>query len=126
MGQAYRPPKRILCIDDDAAILKYERALLERRGYIVVTASSAHHGLTLALTSDVDAVVLDYQMPELTGHEVASAIKKCKPEVLIVMFSSTEIPEETVRLADAVVAKMDAVEELFRTVSHLCGQGLPA
>ncbi len=73
------------------------------------------------MTSTVDAVVLDCYMAELTGHEVASAIKKCKPEVPIVMFSSTEIPEETVRLADAVVAKMDAVEELLQTVSQLCG-----
>jgi len=40
----------ILCIDDDEAILSYEKALLERSGYAVFTASSPQKGLRLATT----------------------------------------------------------------------------
>lgn len=121
MGQAYRPPKRtILCIDDDAAILKYEKALLERSGYTVLTTASPQQGLTLAMMSPLDAVILDYQMPEMNGHEVAAVLKAHRPEILIVMFSASEIPEETLKLIDAVVFKTDAIGQLIPTVAQLC------
>lgn len=125
LGQAYRGPKRtILCIDDDNAILEYERALLERWGYRVVATTSPQQGLTLAMSLPIDAVVLDYHMPGLNGHNVAAAIKKCRPETLIVMFSGSEIPEETFNLVDAVVLKTDAIGQLVPTVTQLLQQGL--
>lgn len=127
MGQAYRGPKRtILCIDDDSSILRYERSLLERSGYTVLTTISAHQGLALVMKFQLDAVVLDYQMPEMSGHEVAARIKKLRPEIRIVMFSASEIPEETLKLADAVVFKTDAIRDLLPTVSQLCDMSLPS
>ncbi len=125
MGQAFQPRRTILCIDDDNAILAYERSLLERSGYNVLTTATARHGLTLATMAQVDAVVLDYQMPEMSGHEVAAAIKKYRPETLIVMFSASELPEETVKLADAVVYKTDAIALLLPTVTQLCNRPSP-
>jgi CheY-like chemotaxis protein len=123
MGQLHRATKRtILCIDDDAGVLRYERALLERSGYSVLTAESPKQGLALAMMSRLDAVVLDYHMPGMTGHDVAAAIKSRRPEVLIVMFSASEIPEETLKLTDAVVHKSDAITELLPTVAHLCNR----
>jgi CheY-like chemotaxis protein len=121
VGQAHRPPQRtILCIDDNRAILTFERRLLEGSGYAVLTAASAQQGLALALMYPPDAVVLDYHMPEMNGHEVAAAIKKSRPETRIVMVSASEIPEETSKLADAVVPKIDAIERLVPTVAQLC------
>jgi len=49
----------ILCIDDDPAILGYEKALLDRSGYEVLAASSAQQGLKLATTCKCDAVLLE-------------------------------------------------------------------
>jgi len=126
VGQAYLAPRRtILCIDDDDAILRYERALLERSGYNVLTATSGQQGLTLVMMSQIDAVVLDCSMPGMSGHHVAAAIKQCRPEILIVMFSASEIPEETSRLVDAVVHKTDAIGELLPTVAQLCNRASP-
>jgi len=127
MGQAYRAPKRtVLCIDDDRAILAYERALLERSGYSVLTTASAQQGLTMAMMHQLDAVILDYHMPEMSGHSVAAAIKSGRPEILIVMFSGSPIPEETLKLVDAVVLKTDAVRQLLPTVTQLCNGSLPS
>jgi CheY-like chemotaxis protein len=125
--QAYRSPKRtILCIDDDAAVLKYEKALLERSGYNVLATLSPQQGVTLAMTPQVDAVVLDYHMPGMNGDKVAAAIKRSRPEVGIVIFSASEVPEETVRLADAVVPKLDAAGQLLPTVAQLCNRSSPS
>ena len=121
MAQAYAARKRtILCIDDDHAILAYERSLLERSGYYVLTTPSPRQGLKLVTICQIDAVVLDYHMPEMSGHEVAVSIKKCQPKTLIVMFSASDIPEETCKIADAVVLKTDAIERLLPTVAQVC------
>jgi CheY-like chemotaxis protein len=123
VGQAYRAAKRtILCIDDDRAVLGFVKKLLERSGYVVLTTESPRQGLSLAMTSPPDAVVLDYHMPEMNGHEVAAAIKRYRPETLIVIFSASQIPEETFKLADAVVPKTDAVGQLLMTVTELCNR----
>ncbi|MBI3476086.1 MAG: response regulator [Acidobacteria bacterium] len=106
MGQAYRVPKRtILCIDENDATLAYLKSLMERSGYAVLTASSAAQGIGLASMFDLDAVVLDYHLPEMSGHHVAVAIKRCQPRALIVMFSGSDVPDETRQLVDAVVLR---------------------
>jgi CheY-like chemotaxis protein len=123
MSRAYRGPEKVLlCIDDSQAILEYERALFEGSGYIVVTAASARQGLRLARMSRFDAVLLDYQMPEMNGHQVAVEIRRIRPKTPVVMFSGSEIPEETHRLVDAVVPKAGAIRELLPTVGRLCSR----
>jgi CheY-like chemotaxis protein len=127
VGEEYRAPKRtILCIDDDHAVLAFVRRLLERSGYTVLTTASPRQGISLAIASPPDAVVLDYQMPEMNGHEVAAAIKRFRPETLIVMFSASQIPEETFKLADAVVPKTNTIGQLLTTVTELCNRSLPS
>ena len=100
--------KMILCIDDDAAILCYEKALLEKSGYEVLTASSAQEGLKVAITRKVDAVLLDYEMQGMNGHEVASEIKLVKPELGVILLSGREVPMQALALVDAFVPKLEA------------------
>ena len=116
-------PKTILCIDDDDGILGYQRALLERRGYVVLTAASARHGLQIAAACVIAAVIVDYQMPEMKGHEVAAEIKRLKPEVPIVMVSSDdEIPEHTLKVVDAFISKNEAPNSLLPVITRVCGE----
>ncbi len=115
----------LLCIDDSQAILDYERAMLERSGYVVVTAASARRGLRLATIFSFDAVLLDYHMPEMNGYQLASEIRRLRPDTSVVMFSGSEIPDETRKLVDAVVPKSDTRRELLPTVTRLCDQSSP-
>ena len=74
-----------------------------------------------------DAVLLDYQMPEMNGHELAREIRRLRPETPIIMFSGNEIiPEETLQLVDASVPKTEAVGELLSAVARLWNQTPPA
>jgi CheY-like chemotaxis protein len=121
MSRAYRGPQRILlCIDDSQAILEYERSLFERSGYIVVTAPTARQGLGFAAMFRFDAVLLDYRASGMNGHQLAFELRHIRPETPVVMFSGSEIPEETRKLVDAVVPKTEAVEELLSTVTRIC------
>jgi two-component system, OmpR family, response regulator CpxR len=118
-----QPHKTILCIDDDESMLGYQRALLERRGYAVLTTASALHGLQIAAACAIAAVIVDYQMPEMQGHEVAAAIKRLKPGVPIVMVSSDDqIPEHALKVVDAFVPKDEAPSRLLPVITRMCGE----
>jgi len=121
MARKFRgPEKMLLCIDVSESILQYEKALFERSGYIVITASSAQHGLRLASIFDFDAVLLDYQMPDMDGHQIALALRRLKPETPVILFSGGEVPDETCKIVDAVVARTGSIRELLPTVTRLC------
>lgn len=124
MSRVYRGPKKmLLCIDDSELILEYERRLFEESGYIVVAVESARLGLRLAGSFAFDAVLLDYRMPEMNGHDVAAEIRRLRPDTRVVIVSGCEIPAETTRLVDAVVPKHKAARDLLQTVERLCGFG---
>ena len=114
--------KTILCIDDDLAILCYEMALLERSGYEVLTAFSAQRGLQLATTCKCDAVLLEYEMRGMKGHEVASEIKFLKPELAVILLSGREVPIRTLALVDAFVPKLEASRQLLPMIAELCSR----
>jgi DNA-binding NtrC family response regulator len=115
--------KTILCIDDDDGMLGCERALLERRGYEVVTAICARHGLQIAATRAVAAVIVDYHLGETNGHEVVIEIKRICPQVPIVMVSSDDqIPRYALSVVDAFVSKNEAPSRLLPVITAICGE----
>jgi CheY-like chemotaxis protein len=115
------PPskKTILCIDDDVSILRYEKALLERSGYEVLTAPSGQQGLKLATTCQCDAVLLDYDMYGMNGQEVAAEIKLVKPELVVILLSGREVPVQALALVDAFVPKLEASQQLLPIIAEL-------
>ena len=117
--------RKLLCIDDSQSILRYEKSLLEGSGFDVVTAASARQGLSLAAVSRFDAVLLDYHMPEMNGHQVALELRRIRPEIPVVILSGSEIPEETHKLVDAVIPKTKASTELLPTIARLCSPPSP-
>jgi CheY-like chemotaxis protein len=112
----------ILCIDDDEAILSYEKALLERSGYAVLTASSPQKGLRLATTCKCDAVLLDYEMPGMNGDEVALAIKRLRPELLVILLSGSDVPRHALASVDAFVPKLEASRQLLPVIAEFYAQ----
>jgi len=123
MIPTYLPSKQlILCIDDDDSILRFEKALLERSGYAVLTAASAQEGVKLATTCMCDAVLLDYQMPGMNGHEVASEIRLVRPSLAIILLSGSEVPTQALALVDAFVPKLDSSQQLLPVIADLCSR----
>lgn len=115
-------PKIILCIDDDGGMLDYQRALLERRGFAVLTVASARQGLQIAAACGIAVVIVDYHMPEMNGHELASEIKRLRPQIPIVMVSGDEIPEHALKVVDAFVSKNEAPNLLLPVIARFCGE----
>lgn len=72
---------KILCVDDDACILKALKRLFQLAGYEALTASSAQAGLQiLAEDSGISLVSSDYQMPRINGVEFLREVRRNWPE----------------------------------------------
>ncbi len=111
----------ILCIDDEPVGLQVRKLMLESQGYNVLTAANGPEGLELFAGNQVSAVVLDYTMPGMNGDEVATEMKRLKPEVKILLLSAClDLPAEALRWVDkravkgmAPTAFLEDIEELL-------------
>ena len=65
----------LLCVDDNQSSLNICKIILEDFGYKVLTASSGRDGLEVFALNAVDAVILDYSMPGISGGEVARELR---------------------------------------------------
>lgn len=65
----------ILCIEDNADNMLLARRVLEARGYRVLEAQSAKEGLALAEQHELDLILLDINLPDVSGYEVARRLR---------------------------------------------------
>ncbi len=65
----------VLLIEDNEQNRYLVTYLLERQGYIVISANDGRSGLELAAQVDPDVILLDIQLPTMDGHEVARALR---------------------------------------------------
>ena len=83
-------------------------------------AASAQDGLEIFATKDINAVILDYSMPDLDGEAVAVTMKKIKPDIPIVMFTGVSVISKEIRqYIDALVAKGCPPNVLLITIDSL-------
>jgi DNA-binding NarL/FixJ family response regulator len=78
---------RILIVDDNPAVRRYLRAILEQQQSWKVCgeARTGAEALQQVLESPPDLVLLDYQMPDLNGVDVARQIAEMFPKIPILM-----------------------------------------
>jgi len=67
--------KRVLVVEDNDDNLYLIRFILEDSGYEVVEAKTGIAGLEAAAKEDLDLILLDIQLPDLDGYEVAKRIR---------------------------------------------------
>ena len=81
----------ILIVDDYAPFREYARRLLEGEGFTVV--GEAENGIAaLRVASDVhpDVVLLDVQLPDFDGFEVADRLRRLDPPPVVILTSSRD------------------------------------
>lgn len=78
---------RILIVDDNPAVRRYLRAILEQQEswHVAGEARSGAEALHQVLESPFDLIVLDYQMPDLNGVDIAKQISELFPKIPILM-----------------------------------------
>lgn len=77
----------IQLIDDEEAILKTLKRVLERRGHSCSTFSSVTKALELYRKNPFDVVFVDYRMPEKSGIEVLAQLKTYDPAAKVIIMT---------------------------------------
>jgi len=75
--------KKILIIEDNELNLKLMKDILETQGYIIETSNSGKNGLEKASNQDYDLILLDLQMPEMSGYDFLQVYKKNTPVIVV-------------------------------------------
>lgn len=84
------PNHRILWADDEIDLLKPHILFLRSRGYDVTTANNGSDALDMIENDEFDLIILDENMPGLTGLETLSRIKQLLPHTPVIMITKSE------------------------------------
>lgn len=78
----------ILVVEDDSKIARLLELELKHAGYAVMVATDGRTGLELALADDVDLVLLDVMLPQMSGLEVVRRLKEERPLLPVLMVTA--------------------------------------
>ncbi|WP_214700178.1 MULTISPECIES: response regulator transcription factor [unclassified Exiguobacterium] len=78
----------ILVVEDDLKIARLLELELKHAGYAVVVATDGRGGLERALADDIDLVLLDIMLPQMSGLEVVRRLKEERPLVPVLMVTA--------------------------------------
>ena len=129
--------KTILIADDDKAIRRTLEMHLTEVGYLVITAANGSDAVDLALTKNIDLMLLDLRLTGMDGFEVLTRVKESKPSLPIIMITAYDEMQtaiESIRLGaidhlgkpvdldylDEVIDKIFEMSALSRTGVTFC------
>jgi len=82
----------ILIVDDDTALAAMLALQFEDRGFSVSQAHNCCGARVLIRERKFDLALVDYQLPDGTGLELLSALRKATPHLKIIMMSGIDDP----------------------------------
>ena len=119
--------KQILVVEDDQAVARLMKELLEGADYDVRTETHGECAIASAAERRPDVVILDINLPDLNGYHVAREMRQLsRPWTLpIIMLTVNDQPVDQLRGfahgADAYLTKPFDAAELLHTVALLTG-----
>lgn len=117
---------KVLVVDDSATYCAYLKLLLQRQHYQVVLATTGEQAVDiLASRDDISMVMMDYQLPGMSGYDVIRRIRKqySSTELPIIGISGQidqQIPAQILKCgANDFMYKGFTVEEFYRRVNNM-------
>jgi len=116
----------ILCIDDEPNALTARQMLLSKAGYQVLTATTSESAMQVFTSEHVDLVIIDYLLPDRSGGETASEMKRLKPEIPVIVYTGlAELPADA-KDADLVLSKGLTPPEFLAAIASLVAKSRAA
>jgi signal transduction histidine kinase/ActR/RegA family two-component response regulator len=128
-SRAETAPRKILLIDDDPAALDLVQRIIAKEGYIPIRAQGAREGLTLAWNEPPAAIILDVEMPGLSGWDVLLTVKaddELRDCPVILVTSNDDVHKSRLLGASAHLIKPIDRESLLAALKQFCPIPLPA
>ena len=122
----YRQIPMIVCVDDDQALLALYLQTFLRNGYRCIPCASAAAALAAVQSLPVAMAVLDFELPEQNGAQLARALRAIRPTLPILLVSgSTSLTEEDLRHFNGVCNKGRSASALFSRIADLLNRRDP-
>lgn len=104
----------ILLIDDEIYIREMSKRLFEKLGYDVILASNGAEGIEIYKNNldEIDLVILDMVMPEMTGKDVYKILIEMNPDIKIVFLSGNS--KEEVAEYMNITGEIDYIQKPYR------------
>ncbi len=122
--------RRILVVDDDPIISKSVQLLLQADGHQVTTADVSSQALGLLDQHGFDLAMIDYTMPEMSGDELAAAIKVKFPGLPLIMTTAyadqLSMSGRMPAGVDLVIGKPFTRDELRQAVARFSSEDRPS
>jgi len=96
-----QPQFRVLVVDDEAALRRVIRASLAASGFAVEEAGTGNDALSVLQHRAFDLVLLDVNMPGMSGVEACRKIRELAPRTGIIMVTVRDAEEDKVRALEA-------------------------
>ncbi|MBI5400132.1 response regulator [Candidatus Saganbacteria bacterium] len=119
--------RKILLIEDEAAMSEAIKLRLEANGFTVIAAFDGQEGLTKARQEKPDLIILDVMLPKMDGFVVCRMLKfdEKYARIPIIMLTartqSKDIEQGKEMGADAYMTKPFKSEELLKKIRELLG-----
>jgi two-component system cell cycle response regulator DivK len=121
--------RRILIVEDNELNLKLLHDILEVHGYATITTREGREAVTLAQTIHPDLILLDLQLPDISGYDAAGQLKadpQTRPIPVIAVTAFAMAGDEAKALAagcDAYVSKPIVLRDFLELVAKYLGGG---
>lgn len=117
------PPKRILCVDDDADSCVMLEVFLKQAGYETVSAQNADEALQKAENENFNLFLLDLWLKNGEGIELCRRIRSRDGQTPIVIYSADARKDTQEKIAginiQAFLVKPKGLDELLETIERL-------
>ena len=114
---------RVLLIEDNSHMARSIELMLRSEGLYVYATDLGEEGLDLGKMYDYDIVVLDLQLPDMSGFEVLKALRVAKMRAPVLILSGSAIVEDKVKAlclgADDYMTKPFNKDELVARIQAL-------
>ena len=111
---------RILIIEDEPGIAGFLKEGLEEECFAVDVANNGREGLSMALTSDYDLLIVDWLLPGLSGVEVCRQFRKESSEIPVIFLTAKDTLDDVIfgleSGANDYIKKPFAFEELLARI----------
>lgn len=117
-----RGPKRILIVEDNDLNLKLFRDLLGANGYETTETKEGYEAINLARSLRPDLILMDIQLPEISGLEVTKRIKadvdiRHIPIIAVTAFAMKDDEEKILRAGcEAYISKPISIADFLSAV----------
>ena len=110
----------VLYVNENSKSLRLLGSILEDCGFAVKTAAAPWAALELIHTHTLDLVLLNYQLPEMTGAQLAQEIRGLDSSLPIILMSGLpSLPAGELAYVDAHIGRESSIEDLTHLMHEL-------